>query len=44
MNGTARAQLVPSLAIALAITGIVAALLPAWRAVRVPPADSLANR
>ena len=31
-------------AIALVITGIVAALLPAWRAVRVPPADSLANR
>ena len=31
-------------AIALVITGIAAALLPAWRAVRVPPADSLANR
>ena len=31
-------------AIALVATGIVAALLPAWRAVRVPPADSLANR
>lgn len=30
--------------IALGLTGIIAALLPAWRAVRVPPADSLANR
>ena len=31
-------------AIALVATGILAALLPAWRAVRLPPADSLANR
>ena len=30
--------------LALMGTGIVAALLPAWRAVRVPPADALANR
>ena len=31
-------------AVALVGTGIVSALLPAWRAVRVPPADALANR
>lgn len=31
-------------ALALVGTGIVSALLPAWRAVRVPPADALANR
>ena len=31
-------------AAALLATGIVSALLPAWRAVRAPPADSLANR
>ena len=31
-------------AAALVGTGIVSALLPAWRAVRVPPADALANR
>ncbi len=30
--------------LALVATGIVSALLPAWRAVRVPPADALANR
>ena len=30
--------------IALVGTGIVSALLPAWRAVRVPPADALADR
>ena len=31
-------------ALALVGTGVVSALLPAWRAVRVPPADALANR
>ena len=31
-------------AVALVGTGVVSALLPAWRAVRVPPADALANR
>ena len=31
-------------AVALVATGVVSALLPAWRAVRVPPADVLANR
>lgn len=31
-------------AVALVATGIMSALLPAWRAVRVPPADALANR
>ena len=31
-------------AMALVGTGVVSALLPAWRAVRVPPADALANR
>ena len=31
-------------AAALVATGIFSALLPAWRAVRAPPADSLANR
>ena len=31
-------------ALALVATGLVSALLPAWRAVRVPPADALANR
>lgn len=30
--------------VALVATGIVSALLPAWRAVRVPPADALTNR
>lgn len=30
--------------VALIGTGILSALLPAWRAVRVPPADALANR
>ena len=30
--------------LALVATGIAAALIPAWRAVRVPPADALANR
>ena len=30
--------------VALMGTGIAAALLPAWRAVRIPPADALANR
>ncbi len=30
--------------VALVATGIVSALLPAWRAVRVPPADALAGR
>ncbi len=31
-------------AVALVGTGVVSALLPAWRAVRIPPADVLANR
>ena len=31
-------------AIALVLTGIFSALYPAWRAVRVPPADALASR
>ena len=31
-------------AVALVGTGVVSALLPAWRAVRLPPADVLANR
>ena len=31
-------------AVALVGTGVVSALIPAWRAVRVPPADSLAAR
>ena len=31
-------------ALALVATGIVSALYPAWRAIRVPPADALASR
>jgi hypothetical protein len=31
-------------AVALVFTGILSALYPSWRAVRVPPADALAGR
>ncbi|MGI9625991.1 MAG: ABC transporter permease [Longimicrobiales bacterium] len=30
--------------VALVLTGILSALYPAWKAVRIPPADALANR
>jgi len=31
-------------AVALFLTSVLAAIYPAWRATRVPPADALADR